>query len=283
MSKVKVAAAFGLSALALTACSRINENEVAMKTRNGRVVETITEPKVVCWTPCLMGTEFIRYKTFTDTFTISSGQGANTGGERQPDAAQSRQIFLRSSDDKLIESISLNISYKVVETENIKKLYTVFRADRRNSEENSPLLQDDLQILITEPLVRTIRSKPALSIQDQGALIGDELTRALQSEVDKRLGIKAGEVSPIRIENVVIAGVGFDQSTEAALRQRSTSEAEGLASQINAAAEQTKITGAIVRQLREDGVPADQLSEVTCLELKRRRMVSDNTSCFGLH
>lgn len=282
---------FALAATtALTACGRITENEVAVITKRGAIEEVVTEPQLYCMPACLPWTDIIRYKTFNDTFTISSGSGANTGANQNNETSQSRQIFLRSQDDKFIESVSFSISYEIVKTPNASKLYTEFRAVESSGDENSLLIRDDLQILATQPLVNVIRTQDALSIQDNGDLIGRELATQLQKAVNERLEIKDGEISPINIKAINLGGVKFDPETEALLKQKIFArEQVAIAQEANKAAEvqaqaalaQAGVTSGIADKFKQGGAPADQVANLVCLDLHRQKLLPSNIQCFG--
>jgi hypothetical protein len=290
IKKLGVIAAASL-AFGSAACSRLPDNEVAIKLRNGTINRVVTDPGVLCWLPCLPGTQFVRYATFNDTFTISSGQGASAGGNQGGQTTQARQIFLRSKDDKFIESVSISIVYEVTENDSVRRLYTDFRANAGRANENQELIRDDLQILVTQPLVNTIRSYDALNIQDQGGEIGQSVARGLQAAINERLAIQDTAQSPIRVVGVTVGGVKFDAETEQLLRQKiyATEQAAiaGIArdsarAQAEGAAAQAGVTGEIVGTLRRSGTPESQLASITCLDLKRQKLIPENTQCFGM-
>ncbi len=294
MTLIKKIATLSCVALAgfNAACARISENETGMKLRNGAIAEVITSPKIVCFTPCLLGTDIIRYKTFNDTFTISSGQGAATTAPsgNQAEASQSRQIFLRSKDDKFIESVSFSIAYEVNKVPGITALYTEFRADQNTPEENALLIRDDLQILATQPLVSVVRSYDALNLQDSGQEIGNKLRDALQASVNERLGVKAGEASPITIKAVTLGGVKFDAETEDLLKKKiyafeardiARIAGEGAAAQADGAAAQAAVTGRIVSALRAAGTPDNQVGTLTCLDMQRQKLIPTTIQCVS--
>jgi hypothetical protein len=291
MNYKKLAMPFLLSAtVAVTGCGRVAENEAAVIMNKGAIRETVLEPTLYCVPFCSPFTDIIRYKTFTDTFTISSGQeGATSGGGKTPEAAQSRQVFLRSSDDKFIESVSLSISTEVVKTPTIRKLVTEFRADSEDAEYNTELIRDDLQILITQPLVDVIRSYEALAIQDNGTNIGKKLVTALQEAIDARLEIKKGEVSPIRVKSVVLGGVKFDNETEAILKKKIFAKEQGnIADEANAAAAkqaqaanlQAGVTANIIEKIKGAGAPVGEVASLVCLDMKRQKLLDEGTACF---
>lgn len=278
---------------ALVGCGRITENEVAPIMKAGAITEVVTKPTLYCMPFCWPTTDIIRYKTFADTFTFSSGKGAATGENQQAQTAQARQIFLRSKDDKFIESVSFSIPYEIVPTENAKLLITEFRADKETWEENAPLIRDDIQILSAQPLVDIIRKYDALEIQDKGVEIGKELTKAIQKAVDERLGLKEGDVSPIKIKPVIFGGVKFDDETEKLLKQKIFAREQGaIADELGRAAEkqtaaaksQAGVTAEIVDVIMKKGVPggSNALPSLVCLDMKRQGLVDKNTACFSV-
>lgn len=290
LKKLGVVAAAAL-AFGSAACSRMPDNEVVIKLRHGSIDRVITEPGILCLTPCLPGTQFIRYATFNDTFTISSGQGASAGGSENGQAAQSRQIFLRSKDDKFIESVSVSIIYEVVENDSVTRLYTDFRANAGRASENQELIRDDLQILVTQPLVNTIRNYDALDIQDKGGEIGTAVAAGLEQGIRERLGLTADQPSPLRIVGITVGGVKFDNETERLLQQKvyageqaeiSRIAGQAAVAQADGAAAQARVTGGIVRELRAAGAPESQVAALTCLDLVRTQRVPAGTQCFGL-
>lgn len=288
---LSLAVAFGA-----TACGRITENEAAVIMNKGAIKETVTEAQLYCVPMCSPFTDIIRFKTFTDTFTLTSGgDGVNTdNGQNSAETMQSRQIFLRSKDDKFIESISLSISTEIVKvgTENtLPRLVTEFRADQSSTDQNALLIRDDLQILATQPLVNTIRAYDAMDIQDHGDKIGETLVAELQAAIDKRLEIKEGEVSPIKVKTVILGGVKFDPETEALLKakifakeQKSIAEEAGKAAEIQAtaAAKQADVTAQIAGKFKEAGLPDSQIGTLTCLDLQRQKQIPDSVQCFGI-
>lgn len=288
---MKTLARIGLAstmALAVAGCGRISENETAVIMKAGSISEVVTTPKLYCVPWCWPTTDIIRYKTFNDTFTISSGQGANTGGEQNGESVQSRQIFLRSKDDKFIDSVSLSISYEVAKTPTATKLVTEFRADAGTADENALLIRDDLQILATQPLVNTIRSYEAMSLQDSGTAIGARIKAALQAAVDARLEIKQGEQSPIIIKDVILGGVKFDAETEALLKRKvfakdqagiAAEAANAAAEQERAAGNQAGVTAKIVSTIQGSGAPADQISSLVCLDMLRQKLIPEGQQC----
>lgn len=276
------------TATMLAGCGRVAENEVMVAMNKGAFQDVVLKPELYCMPMCSPYTDRIYFKTFPDTFTISSGQGASVGGE-QSQATQSRQIFLRSSDDKFIESVSLSITYEVVKTPNAEKLVTEFRADSTDAEQNALLIRDDLQILATQPMVNVIRSYEALDLQDKGAEIGTRLTEALQQAVDNRLEIKKGEQSPILIKTVVLGGVKFDPETEALLKRKIFArEQVAIAEEANKAAEfqvsaaesQAGVTAKVINVIKDTGTAPDQVASLVCLDLLRQKQIPESTACF---
>lgn len=289
----KTTAIFALAAAA-AGCGRVTENEVVVVMNKGAFKEVVTEPTLYCVPMCSPFTDRIYFKTFKDTFTLSSGQGANAGGgqqQQQPETT-SRQIFLRSSDDKFIESVSVSVSYEVTKSPQTVKLVTEFRADRSNSEENAVLIRDDLQILLTQPLVNVIRGYEALEIQDKGQEIGDKLVEALQAAVDRNLEIKEGELSPIKIRAVLLGGVKFDPETENLLKQKifareqsdiAKEASAAAAEQAKAAAAQADVTAQIASRIQNAvGNNSSQTASLVCLDMQRQKLLPAGTQCFGI-
>jgi len=282
---------FALAATtALTACGRIQENEVAVITNKGAIQEVVTEPQLYCMPMCSLWTDIIRYKTFSDTFTISSGNGAAASANDKDQTSQARQIFLRSKDDKFIESVSMSIVYEVQKVPATTKLYTEFRAGKSDGDENALLIRDDLLILATQPLVNAIRTQDALSIQDNGALIGKELVDQLQKVVNERLEVSTDAESPIAIKSVLLGGVKFDPETEALLKQKIFArEQVAIAEEANKAAEfqakaalaQAEVTSGIAKKFAEEGAPQDQIGNLVCLDLQRQKQLPVGIQCFA--
>lgn len=291
----KMAVALLATFVTVSGCSRFNENEVGMRIGgDGSIKEHYDGAEIVCVFPfCNPFASNVKYKSFTDTFTISSGAGAAVSGQNSVEGTQSRQIFLRTKDDKFVESISVSVSYfvnpKASEADRLK-LYKEFRADSSDPDTNSMLIRDDLSILVTQPLVAAIRGVDAMDVQDRGEKIGTELATGLQSAVNKRLGIAEGEESPVVIKLVTIGGVGFDEETEAVLRQKVLASEKGeIADAAAKAAEreakgaeaQADVTAKAYSKLKASGaVPADQLSTAVCLDFKRQGRLPESTNCF---
>lgn len=288
----KIAATF-LAATAITACGRVTENEVAVVMERGAIKEVVDEPKLYCMPMCMPWTDIIRNKTFADTFTISSGSGANAGGEQTQETAQTRQMFLRSDDNKFIEEISVSVVYEVVKTQSVTKLVTEFRADSTNPDRNKLLIRDDLQVLATQPLVDVVGQYNALDLQSKGSEIGAKLAEALQKAVDARLEISGDEISPIKIKSVIMGGVKFDPETESLLKKKIFAQEQAeiakvagvaAAEQAKAAAAQADVTAEIVGKISKS-IPTDaqdQLGTLTCLDMQRQKLLPPETQCFGI-
>lgn len=286
----KIAATF-LAATALAGCGRVTENEVMVVMNKGSFQDVVTKPELYCVPMCSIFTSKIYFKTFPDTFTISSGSGANAGGGDDGGAGVKRKVFLRSKDDKFIESISLSVTYEVAKTDSVWKLVTEFRADHLEAESNALAIRDDLQILTTQPLVNTVRQYDALDIQDKGQEIGAKLVEELQMAVDARLELSKNESSPLRIKAVTLGGVEFDPETEELLRKKIYArEQSGIAaeatlaakSQAEASRAQAAITANIVQAMVAAGAKDGEVANLVCLDLQRQKLIPTNLQCFGI-
>jgi len=292
MSK-KIAAMAVAGAVALSGCTRIEQNEVGMRLgADGAIEQTIVGPKLICVVPlCAPGARSVVYKSFPDTFTISSGQGASATSDGAVQAAEQRQIFMRTADGKFVESVSISVTYEVnqaAKKENIAKIYSEFSANDESPEKNKLLIRDDLQVLAIQPITNAIRAVDALDIQDKGAQIGATISADLQAAVNKRLGIAADEVPPIVIKQVILGGAKFDEQTETVLRQRvlageqseiAKAAAAAAAEQVKAAEAQAGVTRQVFIQLR-GSVPESQLATAVCLDLVRQGRLPQTTNCF---
>ncbi|MBI1326895.1 MAG: hypothetical protein GC136_04550 [Alphaproteobacteria bacterium] len=281
------------AALTLAACGeRFEENETGFRIGgDGAVREDITGPDWICFVFCDPLARSIKYKTFTDTFTISTNEGAAAQGEGGAQVSQARPLLLRTQDDKFVDNISIAISYEVVAeapTEYKRRLRSEFRAESSDVNENMLSIRDDIQIEAIQPIVDAIRGADALSIQDQGDEIGAIIAVALQANINRRLGVPEGEVSPVRIRAVRIAGVSFDPETEEVLREVSLAaergriagvarlQAEGQAASARA---QAGVSVGIADRLRGH-VPEGQLSTAMCLDMVRQNILPPTTNCF---
>lgn len=276
----------------MQACSRYEENEFGMRIgADGAIKKHYDGPELVCVVLCNPLAHNVVYKSFTDTFTIQSGAGASASGENTAESTQSRQVFLRTQDDKFVESISVSVSYypnpKASEADRLK-LYKEFRADSSNTDTNATLIRDDLSILVTQPLVKAIRGVDAMDVQDRGEQLGNQIVQELQAAVNKRLGIAEEEESPIVIKAVTLAGVGFDPETEAVLRQKVLAGEKAEIAKVAAGAAEEEGKGASAQaevtakayDALKGSVPEEQLSTAVCLDGLRQGRLPEGTSCF---
>lgn len=278
----------------LAACgSRFEEHETGFRIGgDGAIKEHIVGPEWVCFMICDPFASDVKYSTFVDTFTISSGEGANAGGQSGGQTPQQREIFLRTADDKFLDSVSLAISAEVdadATLENLNGLRTTFKATSSDPETNSALIRDDLQILAIQPLVSAIRNINALEISEQGEELGNTIAAALQLEINNRLEIEEGEVPPVRVRDVRIAGTKFDPDTEALLRQRALAPEraeiariaqQAAEAQRESAAAQSQVMAGMFSTMTNAGVPDNQVATAVCLDGVRQQILPQDTNCF---
>lgn len=291
VKKIFGAALIAGALVANSACSRVEENESALRIGvDGSIKKEAVGSEMICFLLCEPGARTIKYDTTPSTFTISSGAGASTNSEGIVSTSQSNQIFLRTADEKFVDSISIAIAWEVVpESGNQRLLYKEFKANDGNKNRNIVLVQDDLAILAVQPVVNAVMDYDALKIQENGEAIGEDIRDGLQAAVNKRLGV-TDEASPVRIKYVTVSGVKFDPETEAVLREFSLAPERGRIAEEKAKAAQQEANGAsaqaavtiktIEAMSQIDGVTPENLPTLVCLDQKRQGLQSQNTNCF---